>query len=435
LIAGLSAWLLLSFVLAFNAAVDPYGMYRLIEIQDFNSHKPAIYHRVRLFKAYDVRRIKPSAIVLGTSRSHVGLRMSHEGWDPAATPRYNLSFDGATTKEMYFYLRHADAVHPLKQVVLALDTYHPTLVTASARPDFDPDLLLETRSFTSPLRTVLADLKILSSIDTLNASVKTLWSQNDGEPGWFAADGQRLGEIFFRRHEEAFQKSPRDYFDEIDRLEVGFKLDRSCPIPAKRTSRSTEPPNSADETSLGYIRRIVEFCHARHIDLRIFITPEHAHQTEISAAVGAWPSIEKAERDLVRLLSEDTAQHPGEPPIPLYDFSGYNSVTTEPLPPPGSREEMKYYWDSSHFKEVVGDFVLDRLFGIDHPERPIPKDFGRRLNADTIESAMAEMRAGQIAYRRSHPQDVATIRSSVDSVLRKQSGTAKTIAMQAASHK
>ena len=102
LIAGLSAWLLLSCVLAFNTAVDPYGMYRLIEVKGFNLHKPAIYHRTRLFKAYDVRRIKPSAIVLGTSRSHVGLRMSHEGWDPTATPRYNLAFDGATTKEMYF---------------------------------------------------------------------------------------------------------------------------------------------------------------------------------------------------------------------------------------------------------------------------------------------------------------------------------------------
>ena len=112
LIAGLSAGLLLSCVLAFNTAVDPYGMYRLIEVKGFNLHKPAIYHRTRLFKAYDVRRIKPSAIVLGTSRSHVGLRMSHEGWDPTATPRYNLAFDGATTKEMYFYLRHADAIHP-----------------------------------------------------------------------------------------------------------------------------------------------------------------------------------------------------------------------------------------------------------------------------------------------------------------------------------
>jgi hypothetical protein len=44
------------------------------------------------------------------------------------------------------------------------------------------------------------------------------------------------------------------------------------------------------------------------------------------------------------------------------------------------------------------------------------------------------MRADQIAYRRSHPQDIAAIRLSVDSVLQKKSGTANTIAMQKVNH-
>jgi hypothetical protein len=51
--------------------------------------------------------IKPEAIVLGTSRSHVGLRMTHAGWRVPIGTRYNSAFDGATTKEMYAYLLHA----------------------------------------------------------------------------------------------------------------------------------------------------------------------------------------------------------------------------------------------------------------------------------------------------------------------------------------
>jgi len=43
----------------------------------------------------------------------------------------------------------------------------------------------------------------------------------------------------------------------------------------------------------------------------------------------------------------------------LWDFSGYSSVTTEALPASGSHAEMEFYWDSSHFKDIVGDFVLD----------------------------------------------------------------------------
>lgn len=421
LLAASATLLVLGCVALFNGIVDPFGMYRLLEVKGFNRHKPAIYTRVRLFKAYEVRRIKPSAIVLGTSRSHLGLRPSHEGWDPTATPRYNLAFDGASTKEMYLYLKHAHAVHPLKQVVLGLDTYHPTEAPSGTRPDFDALFLREPGSFTSQVCMIGMDLKLLTSLDTIRASITTLQSQDGGEPEWFAADGQRLGEVFFLRPGENFEKfGPRVYFQEIDQLEVGFKLEGPSAGPVKGTNPVTEP--DPDETSLGYIKRIVEFCREKRIDLRICITPEHAHQMEISAAVGAWPLIENAKLNLVRLLSDDAAKHPNEPPIPLYDFSDYSSITTEALPEPGSRAGMKYYWDSSHFKEIVGDFVLDRLFGVCRSQHPVPEDFGALLTSSTIQSALNHVRAGQMIYRRDHPRDIAEIRSLVDRALQKNPG-------------
>ncbi len=416
IIAASAALFLLGSVICFNAIVDPYAMYRLVEVRGFNMHKPAVYHRVRLAKAYEVRRVKPQAIILGTSRSHLGLRPTHEGWQQEATRRYNLAFDGATTKEMYYYLLHAHALQPLRQVVLGLDTYHPTGAPATVRPDFDAQVLAQPGSKTSPFGMMLADLKILVSIDTLKASIDTLRAQNDGEPEWFSGDGQRLGEVFFHRPGEHFVKfGPRSYFEEIDRLEVGFKTEGMRPASDKAPLRPAVAPTvTSDQTSLAYIRRIVEFCRAEQIDLRIFLTPEHAHQMEISAAVGAWTSIEEAKRALVRMLREDSANHPGEPPIILYDFSGYSSVTTEALPKQGSSAEMAYYWDSSHFKEIVGDMVLDRLFGYKRASHPVPDDFGIKLTSDTIESELRSTRAMQAAYRRSHPEDIASIRSLVE---------------------
>jgi len=389
-------------------------MYRLVDLEGFNAYKPAVDHRVRLVKAYDVRRFRPQGIILGTSRSHLGLRPSHEGWDPAAKPVYNLAFDGATTKEMYQYLLHAHAVRPLQQVVLGLDTYHATLAPATARPDFDAQLLDSPggRALPSLMR---ADLKVFTSLDTLRASLATVRSQSDREPQWSAPDGQRLGEVYFRRAGEHFEQlGPRAYFEEIDRLEVGFKREGQLAANPRGPGRPAEPATAASETSLDYIRRIVAFCRAQRVDLRIFIAPEHAHQLEITAAIGEWATLENAKRALVQLLAEDAARHPGASPIPLWDFSGYSSVTTEALPESGSRAEMGFYWDSSHFKDVVGDLVLDRLFGLSHPRRPVPPDFGVRLTAATIEPALARLRAAQLAYRRSNPQDVAWIRSLVD---------------------
>jgi hypothetical protein len=408
--------LLIAAIAAVNCVVDPFGTYRLVELEGFNTDKPAVDHRVRLVKAYDVRRLKPRGIILGTSRSHLGLRPSHDGWDPAAKPVYNLAFDGATTKEMYQYLLHAHAVRPLRQVVLGLDTYHATLAPATARPDFDPHLLDAPGALALP-SLVRADLKVLASLDTLRASVATVRSQRDRQPQWFAPDGQRLGEVFFRRAGEHFEElGPRGYFEEIDRLEVGFKREGQLAANTRETGRTAQVPTAAGETSLDYIRRIVAFCRAQGVDLRIFIAPEHAHQLEITAAIGEWATLENAKRALVRLLAEDAVRYPGAPPIPLWDFSGYSSVTTEALPRPGSHAEMEFYWDSSHFKDIVGDFVLDRLFGLSHPRREVPADFGVRLTPATIDLTLAQLRADQLAYRRGHPEDVVWIRSLVDGI-------------------
>src|SRR5437868_2173241 len=90
LIALLPTLLVISAVMIVNIVVDPFGMFRLVDWPGINSRKPAIYQRVRLLKSYEVRMVKAKAIVLGTSRSHIGMRMTHPGW--AASPRYNLAF-------------------------------------------------------------------------------------------------------------------------------------------------------------------------------------------------------------------------------------------------------------------------------------------------------------------------------------------------------
>jgi hypothetical protein len=89
-------------------------------------------------------------------------------------------------------------------------------------------------------------------------------------------------------------------------------------------------------------------------------------------------------------------------------------VTTEALPAPGSRAEVRFYWDSSHFKDIVGDLVLDRVFGASDSRRTVPPDFGVRLNADTIDAALAHLRADQLAYRRTNPEDAMWIQSLVE---------------------
>jgi hypothetical protein len=403
---------LVATIAGFNALVDPFGMYRSLEIEGFNVYKPTVFNRVRLYKAFELRRIRPQAVILGTSRSHLGISCSHEAWSRLDGPCYNLAFDGATTREMYQYLVHAHAIRPLRHVVLGLDAYHAVPTTSFTRPDFDP-LILRDASAPAWWRLLTGDLRLLASLDTLRAAIDTLRSQVSPEPSWFAPDGQRLGEVFFRRPGEDFViHGPRAYFDEIDRLEVGFQTEGAAPR-SGHASAEPSPVINGEESSLAYIRRIVDFCRKEGIDLRIFITPSHAHQSEIAAATGAWPAIEEGKRALVRLLADDLTRHPTRAPIQLIDFSGYSSITTEPLPPVGSREEMRYYWDSSHFKANVGGLVLDRLFGLTQASRAAPLDFGMPLTGESMEAVLAQQRVAQSAYRERVAPEIAQLRSLV----------------------
>jgi hypothetical protein len=205
-------------------------------------------------------------------------------------------------------------------------------------------------------------------------------------------------------------RSPRAYFDHYDRQELAWQTaPAGKPGPAPLAYAST--PAAAESGSLNYVGRIVRFCREHGIELRIFTTPTHARNLEISVLAGSWPRLEAGKRRLAEILARDAAEHPGQPPVPFLDFADYSSITTEPLPPPEGREELRNYWDSSHFKERVGDLVLDRLFGLSVPGRELPPDFGVRVTASNLEQHLAGIRARQAAYRASRAGDVTVLRA------------------------
>jgi hypothetical protein len=421
-VATLTTLALLATVASFNAAVDPFGMNLLIEAKGFNAIKPGIYTRVRLFKAYEVRRVRPQSLILGTSRSHIGFSCAHEAWAEMEGPCYNLAFDGATSKEMYWYLRHAYAVRPLKHVLLGLEPYHLAKSQSTTRPDFDPLVLRDPDGDMLP-RWLTGDLRILTSLDTLKASMETLEDQDDTTPTWFAPDGQRLGEVFFRHVDGRFsQLSPRGYFRMTDEEAVTYGTEWIVAARHGHASLRGDPPVDPNETSLGYVRRIVAFCRSHHIDLRIVVTPAHVHQLEIMAATEGPMSVERKKRDLLRLVDEENARYPAQPPTPIYDFSGYSSITEEAPPAPGMSAELRYYWDSSHFKQLVGDFILDRVYAVSNTARPAPPDFGVRLTDATIDPYLADQRQLQADYRRRFPSEFARLRQLVSNALNSDHG-------------
>ena len=79
----------------------------------------------------------------------------------------------------------------------------------------------------------------------------------------------------------------------------------------------------------------------------------------------------------------------------LWDFRGHSAQTTEKVP--GGRAQMNGYLESSHYKEALGDTILERIFDPAAPERH-GDGFGVRLRPGNIEPHLSRLRAERAHY-------------------------------------
>lgn len=155
-------------------------------------------------------------------------------------------------------------------------------------------------------------------------------------------------------------------------------------------------------SQLNAYAEILRFCKREKIQIDQFISPSHARQWELLNTLGLWPQWEAWKRTLVQ-----TSHHIfGEGKYALYDFSGYNSFTTEPVPPFGSANQMAYYWESNHYTPALGNYVLDTLLSHQANSDPL---FGIKLNKTSIEKALKEIEQKAQNYRLVHHDDISDL--------------------------
>ena len=139
-----------------------------------------------------------------------------------------------------------------------------------------------------------------------------------------------------------------------------------------------------------------------NIKLYLFFSPSHARFLETWRLTGNWPEMEAMKIAVVK-ANEEEAQYYDKPAFPVWDFSGYNSITTEALPPKDKPEEMMWgYWEGSHYTRDVGLYILDKVFAYSHPSRAIPNDFGVKISTRNINSVLSDIRKKGDIYRQNH---------------------------------
>ena len=355
---------------AVNYTVDPYYEWRYSPSYAFGSINE-FDPRARVSRAYQVRYFRPKNIVLGSSRCVLGIDQNYEAWPEG--PNYNLAVFGSSIDETLAFLRHAQEINPLDTVVLGLDLFSFNQTKMSPLATYEDVLSYNDQR----LGWQVERLRATVSVSTLADSWK-LYKLGRASGGKSIGDSLYVNSQMYRA---AAASTVRWYFPEKEpRFSFKGHLDRS---------------------SFDIYCELLAFCHEKNIHLKLFIPPIHAVELEMIDAFGLWDTLETWKRQLAK-INEEAAAQSGKSPYPLWDFAGYNSFTTEPVPqqddPPG---RTRYYSDPGHFNHTVGNNILDTIF-----DRNFTPGFGERLSAESVEQRLAEVRRERAIWRAANPEVV-----------------------------
>lgn len=378
-------------VFVFNYIINPYDIFESVQIEGVNTYKSEVGRHTRLSKAYQVERIDPESVLLASSR---GLVVPDNYLSEVDVTGYNLSLTSASTYELYRMMQHAQANHALKRVVLALDESF----TNSKRANFietrlllNPDGTTNTKKWLTHWRDIFSSLL---SADALRASLRTLRKQKD-DPVLTGYEKFRIKRVRSAGgHRQMFRNMEASIFSGSAKI-----AEDNCRYLQNNTVET-------DTVSSQYFSAIVDLAYRKDIDLYIFFSPVHARLYEVKCMTGKWGEMESMKRAVVNIVDNKALLYNGRP-YPVWDFSGYNSVTTEAVPPAGDTESlMSGYYEGSHYTRKTAEMVFAKIFATGD----VADDFGVLLAEDTLDAHLIDIREKRIQYVLTHGSDIRDLK-------------------------
>ncbi|MEE9605923.1 MAG: hypothetical protein V3V70_10200 [Candidatus Scalindua sp.] len=388
----------------FNWFVDPYDLFGSFRIEGLNKLKPESTSHSRMTKAWAVYKRKPNGVIMGSSRAEMGLSPEHPWWEIDNV--FNLALTGPSMFEVLRYFQHVHSLKPQKKVVLGLDFFMFNVYREN-RPGYDDSrLFVDIERKLNSRWSQIEKYSSLVSIDTLSSSVNTVMNQNGDQ--LFSPSFLDNGQVDWSNMRQVIRHTG-GYRRMFFKSEEDFINDQWFVPPYKEYSFIHK---ISGESSFTYFQDFLVIAYRDNVDLQIFISPSHARLWETLSIVGLWSTFEQWKRELVQ-INEKIAMEYKKKAFPLWDFSGYNSITNEEVPLIDDFEtEMKWYWDTSHYNKSAGDLVLDRIFNYQNPTHTVPSDFGVLLTKTNIEEHLKNVQIAQKNYRKTHVNDWAEMKKA-----------------------
>ena len=387
---------------AFNFAVDPYLLFDRPPVPGFNATKPAAETRERMMKAYQATRLEPRTVIVGSSRTDIGLDPASPSWPQSMRPVYNFSMVGSGIGEQGRSLEALLAATRNKSAPATiivgldfesfLDRPRTDQTTAPKPPDEQAERLAALARWNGsipPTRILLDYAGGLLTIDALKDSAAT-FAANRARAGPGLASNGKLSDARLRN------------WTETEGAAALFRQKHHTIIKQYRYPRKmlADTPDGPMR-ELTDVQALIDLARSHRMKLVLAVQPAHPEHLELLDAMGYWPDYERWKRDLTR--SVDEARRAGTD-VSLWDFGGYDDVVQEPVPSEGA---MQWFWDPVHYTTALGNEVLNALYGA-----PSRFPAGVYLTPDSIEGRLASIRRDRDEYRRQNAATVQQLRKS-----------------------
>lgn len=365
-------WFLISFILAISAAgalnifIDPLGVFAAPRITGLNAIKPHLDHHREFARYQNAVRVCADTGIFGNSRAEIGLDPENKALVAHKAAAFNHAIPGTGPQTTYQQILWLEAANCLpKTIILGVDFFD--FLGGAARNALPT---LQTSPPPQLNRGFFADS--VFSIAGLGDSLATILAQHSHYPAtttdrgfnpllnYIPEVGKSGAYIFFRQ-----------------RAEENIRRWRQKPL----RLRPEQGGASDDEATLDAI--LARLSRA-DTTIYVIIYPYHAQIRVLAERLGMGELFADWKQLLISIAERNA--RPGVR-IEVWDFSAIAPETIEAIPPKGDRQtRLNYYWEGGHFKNQLGDRVLERLLGK-------PGDFGVKLDSGNIERWVAEDRS------------------------------------------
>jgi len=326
--------ILLMTTVLINISVDPFSVFNIPTLYKFNKIKPELKRQERLTKVFYgiLNKKKFDTIILGSSRVDYGFDPEYYS-DKTGNSTYNLGIKATGAAEAVEIVKKIISDNSkLKQIIIGVDFF-------SFKKS--PEYLNKTKA--NSISTKLSDFaSILLSYDALESSINTvIYNFKTPDKNMYDKNGLKIMKEYHNAYDEAFYEMGAYMNDEL--FYKNYKPD------LKRFND---------------IKELMLICKKNNIQLIVFVNPINVVQLQAIKTSNNWQNYKNWKKNLASVTT-------------YYDFSGYNSVTTEPL-----SKNMKYYIDSNHYLKNTSHLIIDTF--VNSRPKPSHKDFGVYITHDNV---------------------------------------------------